>query len=358
MPTRSRDEFKMRHARSSPTVFVSGVGGCGVGEGVAKAIRRSKRQYRLLCGNMHADAPMLFKCDGGFILPPATDSDYISVVLELCREERVSVFVPGSEAELRVVARAAAEFASSAVHLLAASPEVVAIGDDKWNSHLFLEQNGFSSPATSLVPVETEFLQAACFPLVVKPRMYGRGSQDLAVVRSVDELSRLLAWLEIRDIEAIVQRHIGSDCNEYTASVVVGRNRTVLGSIAMRRRMLGGFTSHVEIEDFPEVRQECERIALALGVFGPVNLQARMDGGKLVVFDINPRFSGTTPFRAAVGFNEVEMMLEYLLWGEVPGFIPVRYGTLGTRGFDEMIVSRLEYDRIRLPHPCAPKLAT
>ena len=36
-----------------------------------------------------------------------------------------------------------------------------------------------------------------------------------------------------------------------------------------------------------------------------------------VVFEINSRFSGTTPLRTAIGINEVEMTLEYITNGQI-----------------------------------------
>ena len=47
-----------------------------------------------------------------------------------------------------------------------------------------------------------------------------------------------------------------------------------------------------------------------------VNFQFRLYGSKIKVFEINSRFSGTTPLRAHAGFNEVEMCLRRILYNE------------------------------------------
>ena len=55
----------------------------------------------------------------------------------------------------------------------------------------------------------------------------------------------------------------------------------------------------------------------ALAPFGPANFQFRIDRhGAVKVFEINARFSGTTPLRAKAGFNEVELCLRHLVGGE------------------------------------------
>jgi carbamoyl-phosphate synthase large subunit len=60
------------------------------------------------------------------------------------------------------------------------------------------------------------------------------------------------------------------------------------------------------------VRAMTERLA----PHGPVNFQFRLDGGRVRVFEINARFSGTTPLRMRAGFNEVEMVLRHVVLGE------------------------------------------
>jgi len=59
------------------------------------------------------------------------------------------------------------------------------------------------------------------------------------------------------------------------------------------------------------------RLAEALAPHGPANFQFRVDReGVAKVFEINARFSGTTPLRMRAGFNEVEMVLRRVVLGE------------------------------------------
>jgi carbamoyl-phosphate synthase large subunit len=60
------------------------------------------------------------------------------------------------------------------------------------------------------------------------------------------------------------------------------------------------------------VRQWSEK----LNPLGPANFQFRINrNNEPTVFEINGRFSGTTPLRALVGFNEVEMVLHKMVYG-------------------------------------------
>jgi carbamoyl-phosphate synthase large subunit len=54
----------------------------------------------------------------------------------------------------------------------------------------------------------------------------------------------------------------------------------------------------------------------ALRPVGPCNVQLREHEGAIVPFELNVRFSGTTPARTRFGFPEVEATLRHLALGE------------------------------------------
>ena len=84
----------------------------------------------------------------------------------------------------------------------------------------------------------------------------------------------------------------------------------------------GFFVKDREAQDF------CEKLASDLGSMGPLNIQLRKSKGKIYVFEIHPRFSGTTPCRADVGFNEPDILLRNHLLGHKFGRLDYQYQTL------------------------------
>ncbi|MDX5415594.1 MAG: ATP-grasp domain-containing protein, partial [Alphaproteobacteria bacterium] len=115
---------------------------------------------------------------------------------------------------------------------------------------------------------------------------------------------------------------------------------TVAGSIALKRVMdaklsvsykgRGGLISsgysQGYIDDFPELRAQAEHIARSIGSHGPLNIQGRVRDGVLVPFEINPRFSASTYLRALAGFNEADIMLRFMAYGERPGPLHIKRG--------------------------------
>jgi carbamoyl-phosphate synthase large subunit len=73
--------------------------------------------------------------------------------------------------------------------------------------------------------------------------------------------------------------------------------------------------SQGQIGRFPEVTNQCREIAQAIGARGPVNIQCRLVDGVVKVFEINPRFSGTTSLRAMVGYNEPDVLIQRHIYG-------------------------------------------
>ena len=140
----------------------------------------------------------------------------------------------------------------------------------------------------------------------------GARSVGVVKVQTKDELARALATGD----ELVIQECVATEHSEYTAGTLTFEGRCD-ASIVMRRDLRDGNTYRAYVEAFPELNVEVRRMAEALGSHGPANFQFRLDAlGRAKVFEINGRFSGTTPLRMRAGFNEVEMVLRRILRGE------------------------------------------
>jgi carbamoyl-phosphate synthase large subunit len=90
----------------------------------------------------------------------------------------------------------------------------------------------------------------------------------------------------------------------------------------------------------PAIQAFCEELALRLESRGPLNIQLRLDFAtkEPLVFEVHPRFSGTTPIRADVGFNEVDLLLRNALFGESFARLDYRTNVAAIRAFEHVIV--------------------
>jgi carbamoyl-phosphate synthase large subunit len=69
-----------------------------------------------------------------------------------------------------------------------------------------------------------------------------------------------------------------------------------------------------------------------------LNLQLRVHDGEIYVFEIHPRFSGTTPIRAGAGFNEPDVLLRHHLCGESFGRLGYRENLAAIRACEQVLV--------------------
>lgn len=316
-------------------VLVTGTGQLGVGEGVVQCLNLAPGQpYSVIAANADVNAVSLFTSDSAILLPPATDDDYLVHVLRACKVRDVRFLIPGSEPELKVLAGRDEEFESIGCTLLANPAEVVAIGDDKLATYDFLSRHGIPTPRSSR-EVTSSAARELGWPVVLKPYS-GGGSKNVHVAQSPEELEALTRLMEVRGVRVFLQEYIGSPDVEFTASALMAPDGSLIGSFAARRTLAGGASATVEVHDFPEVREVAERVAKLLAATGPINIQARIHDGEVSVFEINPRFSGSAPFRALCGFNEPHLLIQKILDGRVE-FRERRLGVFGIRSFHHSI---------------------
>jgi carbamoyl-phosphate synthase large subunit len=246
------------------------------------------------------------------LVPMARDPTYVQAFETILDRERPDAVIPGTDFELLLFADNRARWEERfGTHVIVSSPNVVRIVDDKYLTYRFFRDHGFAVPDSCLPGEEFALIERVGFPLIVKPRV-GARSVGVVKVQTKAELARALATGD----GLVIQECVATERGEYTAGTLTFEGRCE-ASIVMRRDLRDGNTYRAYVEAFPELNVEMRRMAEALGSHGPANFQFRLDAqGRAKVFEINGRFSGTTPFRMRAGFNEVEMVLRWIVLGE------------------------------------------
>lgn len=341
------------------TVLVTAVGGGGLGEQLIKALRLASTPYRIIGTDMSAFSKGLAEVDQAERVPPARDADFVPTLLDLCRRHGARAVLCGSEAEIAVLDQHREQFAAAGLFLPIQPGAVLDTCLDKVKTAAFLAAHGFHTPAYARITSRQELDAFPHLPAVVKPSRGGGGSANLFLAQTRDELIFFGDYLLRQYQEFIVQEYVGTPQTEFTAGVLLDMEGHLWNSIAVRRNILTALSNRLrepnrtgraglgpvlaisngvsqgEIGPFPEVCAECERIALALGARGAINIQCRVDSGRVYVFEINPRFSGTTSLRAMVGYNEPDLLIRrHVLGQEIAPRFSYRSGTI-LRGLSE-----------------------
>lgn len=336
-------------------VMVTGVGGGGNGEQLVKALRLSEKDYYLIGADITPVSKGLFMVDSKQILPPASDPNYIQTLLEICRKEKVQALFTGSEPELKRVAEVQDEIRAAGIFLPMNPKSVIDTCMDKSKTMAWLDANGFTYPKSRTIRSKADLEDIDFFPIVLKPSIGGGGSANSFIAQDKEELQMFGTWMLNLYSEFIIQEYVGNAECEYTVGVLSDMEGKLINSIAVKKNIMTALSNRLKIRSrytdemlvisngisqgqigrFPEVTSQCEAIAQKLGSCSAINIQLRLVDGKCRVFEINPRYSGTSYFRAMVGYNEPDIMIrKYLLGENIQEHFPYREGYI-MRGLDE-----------------------
>jgi len=285
-----------------------------VAQGIIKSLKLAGK-YTIVAADMSPLAAGLYRCDAGFIVPAVSSPDYIESIVKICNEKGVQAVYCGSDDELLALAGAKKEIESrTEAKLLTGSSTALAIARDKWATYEFCRANDLPCAPSCLREDREGFAEEWGFPLVVKPRE-GYGSLHFYVANDRQEMDSAFAAIERAGWRPLVQKYLAGD--EFTTGITVDRHcRYAMSSISIKKTIKHGQTYKAFIDDYRDVRRSAEEVALKLGAAGPVNVQARMEEGSPIVFEINPRFSATCPMRAAAGVNEPDIVFRNAVLGE------------------------------------------
>ena len=332
-------------------VLITAVGG-GVGQSIMKALRMSRLDCRITTMDSNPLSAGLYRAESSYIVPPAHSQDYIQRIIQICKSQKIHAVFAGSDPELPVLAeRRGFIEGETGAKVIISSPEVIRIGNDKWETFQFLRRSGFKAPQTFLPHQDEEiraFLAKKGFPLIIKPRT-GSASRGVYRANSLEELRVFVN----RSDDAIIQEYVGTEEEEFTSGFFMTRDNRIAGVITIQRELCSGTTYRAIIDRFPAIEESVKEIGNRLRPYGPCNFQMRIVDGLPVVIEINPRFSGTTVMRARFGFNEAEAAIRHFVFGEV---VDLTYSTgIALRYWNEVYVSRSDFEQLKstgsISHP-------
>ena len=341
-------------------VIITGVSGGSIGNEVMKALRLAKTSYHIVGVDVNPASLGLYQADEAYIVPPASDPEYIDILLELCEKKNARVLIPGSEPEMKIISANRQLFTKANTLTLINSACVIELCTDKWKTVDFLTKNGFNSPESVLLKNEDDCIKIKKMPVVIKPSAGSGGSNLVFIAQDLEEAQFFTRYILKAGMLPIAQEYLGTFDEEFTVGVLSTLDGELVSSLAVHRRIMSGLSNRMKIkgrvgkyagqtlaissgisqgaiEDLPGIRLECERLAVAIGSRGPLNIQLRVVDGDVYIFEINPRFSGTTAFRALAGYNEPDILIRHHLFDESVSPVSYEYGEV-VRGLVERFI--------------------
>jgi carbamoyl-phosphate synthase large subunit len=287
-------------ADSKKTILVTGIGG-NVGQGILRVLRQHFPMFHLVGTDTGTLTAGHHFCDTFYSVPFSYEPAYAEVMIKICRLERVDLIIPSTDYEVFYLGL----IEDKLPQLVVSPPETAQIFIDKLKTYQVFKSLGLSF-ARSWLPGE---YRDECPQIIVKPRE-GRGSRGLHINPANPGL--------FDETFMVQELHSGP---EITTAFYVNKKARLHGMMTFERSLASGMTERCQItHDFDEpltylVEQMVEKFDLR----GPCNIQSIVnEEGRIVPFEVNCRYSGTSSIRAQLGFPDVVFGVEeYLLSKEL-----------------------------------------
>lgn len=298
-------------------VLVTGVGAI-IGQGVVKSLRRLPGLHIV---GLDRD-PQAFgrhACDAFHVKPALEETDpaYDHFLQELLEQEAIDLVLPCIEQDVFHFDARRPLFTASRAAVALNDSRLINLARDKWSLHLALLEAGLPAIPSSLASdwaLLKEQLGPA--PLLCKPRR-GSGGRGQALVESEDDLRY---QLRKQGDNFMLQRLVGSADEEYTVGLFgYGDGHSSRPAILQRTLGPGGATWRARsVAADPLIEDACAALTAHFRPLGPTNYQFRKADGQAWLLEINPRLSASVSLRAALGFNEAAMCIDYFCRGQRP----------------------------------------
>lgn len=212
------------------------------------------------------------------------------------------------------------------VPILGTSAESIDIAEDRERFGKLIETLSLKQPLHGIARNAEEgkkIAQQLQFPLVLRPS-YVLGGQAMRIVQNemqlLDYLASAVYMSEARPV--LIDKYL-DNAIEVDVDAVCDGNQVFIGGILQHIEPAGVHSGdstcvfppyNLSMQMQERICQQVEKLALALSVIGPVNVQFAIKDNEIFVLEVNPRVSRTMPFVSkATGLPMIQVGVRCML---------------------------------------------
>lgn len=265
---------------------------------------------KIIATDMSALAPAVYEADKFYQVPRITDENYLDIVLDICKKEKIAGVLSLIDPELSLIAKHREAFAAVGTMVMGSSYELCERALDKMEMYQWLQQHGYSC-AKSYADKEAFYSDVNAgkitFPVFVKP-IRGSASTAISKVYDRETVELLFAHNEGLMIQEFLEgQEIGADVYIDMLSGEVVSTFTKK-KIVMRA---GETDKAVSFKD-EKLFMLIERFVKESGWRGQIDIDIFEVNGEYFISEVNPRFGGGYPHAHECGCDHVAMILNNL----------------------------------------------
>lgn len=279
-------------------------------------------------------APACIISDAYKQIDKVTNTNYVTDLLDICKQWQIKMIVPTIDTELLVLAKNRQLFLDNGITPIVSSFEFVEKCRDKRLINQFFTQNNIDIPQ----PIDKK---NPTFPLFIKP-YDGSLSKDIFLINDASEITDY----HLNNPKLMFMEYIDDSYEEFTVDAYYDKYNT-LKCLVPRKRIFvrageinKGVTQKNELVDFIK-----SRLGKIDGAVGCLTMQFffHPETKRVIGIEINPRFGGGYPLSYLAGANYPKYLInEYILNQEVKPFDNWEDKLLMLRYDDEILVRNYE----------------
>ena len=254
--------------------------------------------------------PAIYDADKYYIVPPITEPNYIELILEICKSEKIDGVLSLIDPELSLLAKNADRFKAIETKVVGSSYDLCEMSLDKMQMYEWLKRHNYNC-AQSWMDKEA-FFEAiengyVSFPVFVKPY---RGSASVSISKADDKNTVDFLFSHKRNL--MIQEYLKGQ--EIGADVYIDMISGEVVSIFTKKKikMRAGETDKAVSFKDPELFKLIEKFVLEAGYRGQIDIDIFDVDGKYYISEVNPRFGGGYPHAYECGCDHMKLILENL----------------------------------------------
>lgn len=251
-------------------------------------------------------APALYLADKQYIVPLINDKNYLPMILDICKKEKIDAITTFIDPEIAILAKNRDKFESIGVEVLAPYETTAELCFDKYKMYEYLMQHHINTVKTysDYETFKKDYnLGKIDLPVFVKPRT-GSGSVGARKVNNLTELENFCR----EDKSLIIQEFM--DGLDLDADVYVDTISHKPVSMFTKKKIetkIGGANKTISFKD----NQLFDFIKKIVSIFefnGPIDIDFFYKDGKYYISEINPRFGGAYLHAYGAGVDFIKLI--------------------------------------------------
>lgn len=286
-------------------------------------------------------APALQFCDRQYVVPRITDSAYVDILLDICRQNDVKAITTLIDPEIEILANNTDKFKAIGVTPLCPAPKSAIYCFDKFELYKYLTEKGIRTPLT--FHNWEEFKSALAdgrisFPVFMKP-ICGSGSVGAHKVHTLEQAEK--DWFSGEHDYIIQELMTGGDCDADVYVDTISHKAVAAFSKRKIETRIGGASKTCSFKD-PKLFKFIEEICSVFEFNGPLDMDFFIKDGEYFLSEINPRFGGAYLHAYGAGVDFIQLIVNNINGIENPVNIGDYDENVLMMMYDDVVIARAE----------------